>query len=158
VNYLGKRINLKTRMVAQPANLSRGLEITKAYLRRRKSSPAHIAGVAGTLLDMQKGNVALHGREKCIMREAAWMLHGAVVWKAYAVYSQKLVGLLKEALETLKHPVPHPIPQPPPPPQSDTLNRCERGELGGGVWQKRVAQQPNFTTSSYSIREPCTSP
>jgi len=47
------------------------------------------------------------------MREAAWMLHGGVAWKAYALYSQKLVWLLKEELEALKHPVPHPIPKPP---------------------------------------------
>jgi len=62
VNYLGQQIDLRTRMVGpQPAKLSRGLEMTEAYLRRRKSSPAHIAGVAGTVLDLQKGNVALHG-------------------------------------------------------------------------------------------------
>jgi len=37
---------------------------------------------------------------------------GAMPWKAYALYSQKLVWLLKEALEALKHTVPHPIPKP----------------------------------------------
>jgi len=72
VNYLGQQINLRTRMVGpQPAKLSRGLEMTKSNLRGRKSSPAHITGGAGTLLDLQKGNVALHGLAKCIMREAA---------------------------------------------------------------------------------------
>jgi len=77
VNHLGQQINLKTRNVEpQPAKLSRGLEMTNAYLRRETSSPAHIAGVAGTLLDLQKGNLALHGLAKCMMREAAWMLHG----------------------------------------------------------------------------------
>jgi len=84
-------------------------------MRRTKTSPAYIAGVAGTLLDLQNGNVALHGLAKCIMREAAWMLHGGVKWKAYALYSQKMVWLLKEAFEALKHLVPHPIPQTPPP-------------------------------------------
>jgi len=65
VNCLGQQINLKTRMVGpQPAKLSWGLERTKAYLRRKKSSPAHISGVAGTLLDPQRGNVALHGLAK----------------------------------------------------------------------------------------------
>jgi len=64
------------------------------------------------MLDLQKGNLALHGLAKCIMREAAWMLHGAVARKAYALYSQKQVWMLKEALQALKHPVPHPIPQP----------------------------------------------
>jgi len=83
------------------------------------------------------------------------MLHGGVAWKAYALYSQKLVWLLKEALEALKHPVPHAIPQPSPS-QSDPFDRCERGELGG-VWEKRGAQQPNFTTPSHTIREPCIS-
>jgi len=48
----------------------------KAYLRSRKSTPAHIAVVAGTLLGLQKGNVALYGLAKCVMREAAWILHG----------------------------------------------------------------------------------
>ncbi|MGC9156565.1 MAG: reverse transcriptase domain-containing protein, partial [Ferrimicrobium sp.] len=87
VNYLGQQIDLRTRIVGpQPAKLSRGLEMTKAYLRRRKSSPAHIAGVAGTLLDLQKGNVALHGLAKCIMREAAWMLQGGVGWRTYTPY------------------------------------------------------------------------
>jgi len=33
-------------------------------MRRRKSSPAHIAGIAVTLLDLQKGNGALQGLEK----------------------------------------------------------------------------------------------
>jgi len=75
----------------QPAKLSRGTEMTKDYLQRRKSSPAHIAGVAGTLLDLQKGNVAMHGLAKCIMGEAAWMLHCGMAWKACALYSQKLL-------------------------------------------------------------------
>jgi len=61
-----------------PAKLSRGLEMTRAYLRRTKSSTAHISGVPGTLLDLQNGNVALHGLAKCIMMEAAWRLHGGV--------------------------------------------------------------------------------
>jgi len=93
----------------QPEKLSRGLEMTKAYLRSRNSSPARIAGMAGTLLDLKKGNVALHVLAKCMMREAAWGLHGGVCLWAYTPYSQKLVWLLKEALEALKHPVPHPI-------------------------------------------------
>jgi len=98
VNYLGQQINLKSRMVGpQLEKLSRGLEMTTAYLRRRKSSPAHIAGMAETLLDLQKGNVALHGLAKCMMRDAAWMLHGGVCWRAYTPYSQKLVWLLKQA-------------------------------------------------------------
>jgi len=55
VNYLGQQINLRTRMVGlPPAKLRRGLEMTRAYLRRRKSSPAHIAGVARTLLDCRR--------------------------------------------------------------------------------------------------------
>jgi len=73
----GQKINLKARMVGpQPAKLSTGLEMTKAYQRRGTLSPAHIAGMAGALLEPQKGNVALHGLKKCIMREAAWMLNG----------------------------------------------------------------------------------
>jgi len=85
--------------------------MTKAYLRRREQSPAHISGVAGTLLDLQKANAAMHDLAKHIMREAAWMLHGGVGWRAYALYSLKLVWLLMEALLALRHPVPHPIPQ-----------------------------------------------
>jgi len=60
----------------QPKKLNRGLRMTKAHLRRMKLSAAHIAGMVGTLLDLRKGNVALHGLAECIMREAAWMLHG----------------------------------------------------------------------------------
>jgi len=77
VNYLGHKINLKARMVVlQQKKLKRGLEMTKAYLRRRKLSPANIAGRVGTLLDLQKGHVALHGLAKCITKEASWKFHG----------------------------------------------------------------------------------
>lgn len=54
----------------QSSKLSRNLEITNSYLRKM-SYPATIAGMAGTLLDLHKGNVALHAQAKCIMREAA---------------------------------------------------------------------------------------
>jgi len=94
VDYLCQQIDLKARLVApQPNKLSRGLEMTMVSLRRGKSSPAHIAGMAGTLLDLQKGNVALHDLDNCIMRKAAWMLHGGVCWRAYTIYSQKLFWL-----------------------------------------------------------------
>jgi len=56
-----------------PTKLSRGLEMTKNNLRRRTSSQAHIAGMAGTLLDLQKGTLALHGPAKCIMMQVALM-------------------------------------------------------------------------------------
>jgi len=69
--------------------------MTKAYLRRRKSSPANIAGMAGTLLD----NVQQEGRR--------------AMWNTYTTNSQQLILLLKKALGALKHLVPHPIPQPP---------------------------------------------
>jgi len=109
VNNLSQQVSLKAWVVGpQMTKPSRGLEMTNGYLWRKKSSPAHIAGMAGTLLDLQKGNVALHGLAKCFMREAAWMLHGGLCWRAYTTYSQKLVWLLKEALEALNHPGLHP--------------------------------------------------
>jgi len=150
VNYLGQQINLKTRMVGpQPAKLSRGLKMTRAYLQRRKSSPAHIAGVAWTLLDLQKGNVALHGLAKCIMREAAWMLHGGVAWKAYALYSEKLFWVLKDALEALIHPVTRPIGKPPP--HSVTLGTDAIGEnWGGGALDRRRGGEANECHHSFS--------
>jgi len=82
--------------------------------------------------------VALHGMAKCIVRESALMLHGGVAWKACALYSQKLVWLLKDALEALKHSVQHRIPQPPPrrvTPWTDAsgLNWGGLGEDGGKV-------------------------
>jgi len=62
VTYLGQKINLKIRMRGlQHPKLSRGLEITKVYKRRSRSTPANIAGMAGTFLPLQKSNVALHG-------------------------------------------------------------------------------------------------
>ena len=83
VNYLGQHLDLERKIVApQPPKLQRGVEMAKAYIRRKQSTPANIAGLAGTLLDLQKGNVALHGLAKCIMREAAWMLHGGTSWWA----------------------------------------------------------------------------
>jgi len=148
-------MNLKTSMVGpQPAKLSRGLGMTKASLRRNKSSPAHIAGVAGTLLELQKGNVARHGLAKCIMREDAWILHGGIAWNAYALYSQKLVWLLKEALEALKHPVPHSIPQPPP--HRVTLWTDASGE-NWGSGRRRGAKKTNFPAISHTNRDDCTS-
>jgi len=65
VNHFGQKINMNARIVGPPpAKLCRGLQMTKTYLRRTKSSPAHLFEMAGKLLDLQKGNVALHGLAK----------------------------------------------------------------------------------------------
>lgn len=66
-----------------------------------------------TLVDLHKGNVALHGMAKCIMKKSGWMLHGVVAWRAYTPYYHELMFLFNDALEVIKHLVPHPMPQPP---------------------------------------------
>jgi len=125
----------------QPKKLNRGLRMTKAHLRRMKLSAAHIAGMVGTLLDLRKGNVALHGLAECIMREASSMLHGGVCWRAHTPRT----GLVAEgSIGGLKHPVPHPIPQPLPPSQGHLLDKCERRELGGGVWEREGGNSAEF--------------
>jgi len=43
--------------------------------------------MAGKLLNLQKGNVALHVLAKWIIREDACMLHGGVCWRSYTPYS-----------------------------------------------------------------------
>jgi len=73
---------------------------------------------------------------------------GGVCWRAYAPYCQKLIWLLKEALEALKHPVTHPIPQPPP----------SHGRTGGGgSGRGGGARRPNFTFHLHSVQGSCTS-
>jgi len=115
VNYHGQQINLRSRTVGpHPAKLGKGLEMTKACQRRRRSTPANIAGVAEKVLCFQKGNVALHALVKRIMREAACLLHGGVCWRTYTPYSHKPIWQPEEALEALKHPGRTPFHNPPP--------------------------------------------
>jgi len=130
VNHVGQQINLRTRMLEpQPVKLSRGLEMTKAYLRRSKSSPAHIVCVAGTLLDLQKGKCGtawpgeVHHEGICL--DVAWM---SGVEGLRPVLSET-GRLLMEALEALKHPMPRRIPQ--------TSNRVQHSN--------RVSPPPSHT-------------
>ena len=75
-DYVGHHINFATcELTPIPHKLRESIRKTKHQLKATTTSPKHLAGLAGNLLDAGKSNVALLGLSKQVMQCAAKGVH-----------------------------------------------------------------------------------
>ena len=115
--YLGQVINLKNmRLEPQLHKLKIARQRTRRLLKANTMVPAIAAGVAGTLLDLEKSVLNLHGIPKCLMRLVGLAVRTSGSWYRSCPKPSAMKDMLRTVLQVLNSPTcrlikPHPAAQ-----------------------------------------------
>ena len=117
--YVGHHINLQTnRITGIPTKVHHSITMTKHQMKSTRTTPIHLAALAGNLIDTAKSNIGLQGLPAQLMKAAATAVHNNMTslghWdksKCWRMSTDKnripnLTNLLQECLREQQTPTP----------------------------------------------------
>ena len=164
LTYLGHKINLRLNVVEA---LPEKAQVTRTMIQRQikgsRTTPKHLAALAGHLLDAQKSNVALTGIPQQLMKQAAKAVHQnaqalgkwnkQACWRMSTNKPSPLQVLLMEAHAAAQQPVPRPFREQTPTNKRTYILQTDASDKGWGATLSKDGREIGTAASAWTTGE-----